>query len=358
MIRESLSNLVDGRDLNMEEAALAMAQMMNGTATPAQVASFLVALRLKGETADEIAGMASVMRDESLRVDTLVDTVDTCGTGGDGAGTFNISTAAAFVVAGAGQPVAKHGNRAMSSACGSADVLEALGANVSLGPEQASVCLEETGVTFMFAQVYHPAMRHVAPIRREIGVRTVFNILGPLTNPARAPYQVIGVAVPSLLRPMAEALGRLGARRAMVVHGAGGLDELSLIGVNLVREWTGSGVSEYEIHPGDVGLRPASLEAVKGGGAAENAAILRSVLEGERGPRRDVVLLNAGAGLYSSGKARSLIDGVRLSEESIDSGAALERLEAFISTTRRLAERPEPGEASASASASARGPAA
>lgn len=347
MIRECLVSLVDGRDLGMEQAASAMAEMMRGTASQAQVAAFLVALRLKGETADEIAGMASVMRNEARRVATDVDSLDTCGTGGDGAGTFNISTASAFVVAGAGQPVAKHGNRAMSSACGSADVLEALGADISLGPDEAAACLAETGVTFMFAQMYHPAMRHVASVRREISVRTVFNVLGPLTNPAWAPYQVIGVAVPSLMGPVATALGRLGSRRAMVVHGGGGVDELSLAGVNTVCEWTGSHVTEYRVCPGDVGLRPSPIESLKGGGAAENAAILRAVLGGEIGPRRDIVLFNAAAGLYASGRVSSLGDGVALAAESIDCGAATARLEAFVGVSRRLAgcrlaERGEP----------------
>jgi anthranilate phosphoribosyltransferase len=336
MIREALAKLVDGRDLTMDEAAAAMSEIMEGTATPAQVGAFLVALRLKGETTEEIAGMAAVMREKAQRVVTNLAPVDTCGTGGDGSHTFNISTTAAFVVAGAGQPVAKHGNRAMSSACGSADVLEALGANIALGPEQAAECLHETGVAFMFAQLYHPAMKYVAPVRREIGVRTVFNVLGPLTNPAGAPYQVIGVAVPPLMRRMAEALGRLGSRRALVVHGAGGLDELSLAGPNMVQEWTGSEVREYVLHPEELGLRPAPRDAVKGGSAQENAALLRAVLSGEPGPRRDIVLLNAGAALYACGKASSLKEGIEMAVESIDSSAAMRRLERFVAMTQRL----------------------
>jgi anthranilate phosphoribosyltransferase len=314
-----------------------MRDIMSGEATPAQIGAFLVALRLKGETADEIVGMARVMREHALAVPSVEAVVDTCGTGGDASGTFNVSTAAAFVVAAAGGRVAKHGNRAMTSACGSADVLEALGAKIDLGPEQVARCLREVGIGFMFAQAFHPAMKHVAGPRREIGVRTVFNVLGPLTNPAGAAHQLLGVARAELAPLLAEALGRLGARHALVVHGHGGLDELSLSGPSAVHELRDGALREYSVSAEDVGLSPAPNEAVRGGGPEENAAALRGVLGGKAGPLRDITLLNAAAALVAADLAGDLKDGVARAARAIDSGAAREKLDAFVRLTGSFA---------------------
>ena len=335
MIREAIDAIVNqGRDLSEEEAAAAMHEIMSGEATPAQIGAFLIALRMKGETVEEIAGMARVMRQHALRVDVEGALLDTCGTGGDGQGTFNVSTAAAFVAAGAGARVAKHGNRAMSSACGSADVLEALGAKIDLGPEQVAQCIRQAGFGFMFAQLFHPAMRHAATPRREIGVRTVFNILGPLTNPAGAQAQVLGVARPELAPKMAAVLQRLGCQHALVVHGQDGLDEISLSGPSTVHEVQADGIRQYTVSPEEVGLRRAPLETVRGGSPQENAAALRAVLGEERGPLRDMVVLNAAAALVAADLAADLREGVRLAQEAIDSGAARQRLEQFIELTR------------------------
>ena len=337
-IREAIDLIVShGRSLSEDEAAAVMRDIMSGEATPAQIGAFLVALRLKGETVDEVVGMARVMREHALKVPTVEAVVDTCGTGGDASGTFNVSTAAAFVVAGAGGRVAKHGNRAMTSACGSADVLEALGAKIDLDPEQVARCLREVGFGFMFAQAFHPAMKHVAGPRREIGVRTVFNVLGPLTNPAGAAHQLLGVARLELAPLLAEALGRLGARHALVVHGHGGLDELSLSGPSAVHELRDGALREYAVSPEDVGLSPAPNEAVRGGSAEENAAALRGVLDGRVGPLRDITLLNAAAALVAADLASDLKDGVARAARAIDSGAAGEKLDAFVGLTRSFA---------------------
>lgn len=337
-IREALDALVnERRDLAEAETASVMREIMTGDATPAQIAAFLVALRMKGETVDEVAGMAREMREHSLHVEVEGPLLDTCGTGGDSSGTINVSTAAAFVAAGAGARVAKHGNRAMSSACGSADVLEALGAKIDLGPEQVSECIRTSGFGFMFAQAFHPAMKHVAPVRRELGVRTVFNILGPLTNPAGATAQVIGVPRADLAPLLAEALGRLGSNHALVVHGDGGVDELALSGPSQVHELKDGSVRSYSIAPTDMGLALAPAEAVLGGTAAENADILRATLAGEPGPRRDIVVLNAAAALVAADIASDLSDGVRRAVEAIDSGAAKGRMEAFVSVSNSFA---------------------
>lgn len=346
MIREAIDLIVShGRSLSEDEAAAVMRDIMSGEATPAQVGAFLVALRMKGETVDEVAGMARVMREHALSVPGVEDVVDTCGTGGDAlrlssgqaSGTFNVSTAAAFVAAAAGARVAKHGNRAMSSACGSADVLEALGAKIDLTPDQVAACIRETGIGFMFAQAFHPAMKHVASPRREIGVRTVFNVLGPLTNPAGAKRQLLGVARPELAPLLAEALGRLGAQHALVVHGHGGLDEISLSGPSTVHELRDGALREYEVSPREVGLSEASLEAVRGGSPEVNAAALRAVLDGERGPLRDITLLNAAAALVVADLAADLREGVRIASEAVDSGAARDKLGAFVRMTRSFA---------------------
>jgi anthranilate phosphoribosyltransferase len=333
MIREAIAALVDGRSLTEAEAAAVMEEIMSGEATPAQFGAFVTALRLKGETVDEIAGMARVMREKARRVHVEGVLLDTCGTGGDARGTFNVSTAAAFVAAGAGARVAKHGNRAMTSRCGSADVLEALGARIDLSPEQVKACLEETGVGFMFAPSFHPAMKFAAGPRREIGVRTVFNILGPLTNPAGAACQVLGVAEASLAETMAQVLARLGSRRALVVHGRDGLDEMSISGPTLVCELAGGCVRRYEVTPQEVGLALYEAASVAGGTPEENAAALREVLAGRPGPQRDIVLLNAAAGLVALERAAALVEGVTQAAEAIDSGAARERLERFVAVT-------------------------
>ncbi|MCH7999734.1 MAG: anthranilate phosphoribosyltransferase [Chloroflexi bacterium] len=339
-IREAIDAIVShGRSLSEAEAADVMRDIMSGEATPAQIGAFLVALRAKGETVDEITGMARVMREHALSVPTagLSGLVDTCGTGGDASGTFNVSTAAAFVVAGAGGRVAKHGNRAMTSACGSADVLEALGAKIDLNPEQVAQCIRDVGFGFMFAQTFHPAMKHVAGPRREIGIRTVFNILGPLTNPAGAAHQLLGVARPELAPLLAEALGRLGVRHALVVHGHGGLDELSLSGPSTVHELRDGALREYNVSPKEVGLSQAPNDSVRGGSPKENAATLRAVLDGDTGPLRDITLLNAAAALVAADLAPDLKEGVRLATRAVDSGAARDKLAAFVKLTGSFA---------------------
>ena len=334
MIREAIAKLVDGQSLAEEEAAAVMEEIMTGEATPAQLAAFVVALRLKGETVDEIAGMARVMRARALRVPYEGSSLlDTCGTGGDCSGTFNVSTAAAFVAAGAGAVVAKHGNRAMTSQCGSADVLEALGARIDLSPEGVAFCLREAGIGFMFAPSFHPAMRFAAGPRREIGVRTVFNVLGPLTNPAGAQAQVLGVADAVLAGKMAQVLERLGCCHALVVHGEDGLDEMTLAGPTLVHELKDGALRSYCVAAEDVGLTPAEGCAVKGGSPAENATALRAVLAGTTGPLRDIVLLNSAAALVAADIAASLAEGVSLAAAAIDGGTAARALERFVEVT-------------------------
>lgn len=321
---------------------MVMAEIMDGQATPAQFGALVTALRLKGETVDEITGFASVMRSRAQPLSTATDVVDTCGTGGDGAGTFNVSTAAALVVAGAGQPVAKHGNRAASSKCGSADVLVELGVRIDLSAPQVEECVEKANIAFMFAPVFHPSMKFAAGPRREIAIRTVFNILGPLTNPAHPKFQVLGISDPRLIENMARALARLGATHALVVHGACGLDEFALSGPSAVCELRDGWTTSYELRPEDAGLDTAPLESVLGGDAAQNAGILQAVLSGEKGPRRDIVLFNAGAALYVSGRSPDIKDGVVLAARSIDSGAAMKALERLITITNGFPGGPEP----------------
>ena len=337
MIKESIAKVIDGNPLSEEEAAAVMDEIMSGEATPAQFGAFVTALRLKGETVDEIAGMARVMRQKALRVTVAGPLLDTCGTGGDHQGTFNVSTAAAFVCAGAGLRVAKHGNRAMTSRCGSADVLEALGARIDLTPQQVAECLERTGIGFMFAPAFHPAMKFAAGPRREIGVRTVFNILGPLTNPAGAMAQVLGVAEPALAEKMAQVLGRLGCEHALVVHGEDGFDEVSVSAPTQVFELAGGELRCYRVEPSELGLAPAAAQDVRGGSPEENAAALRRVLSGERGALRDFTLLNAAAGLVAGDRATSVSEGIALAAEGIDSGAAREALERFVSVSSSFA---------------------
>ncbi len=334
-IREALDALVnERRDLTEHEVAATMSEILSGEATPAQLGAFLIALRLKGETVDEIAGMARVMRERSLHVDVDGPLLDTCGTGGDDRGTFNVSTAAAFVAAGAGVRIAKHGNRAMTSGCGSADVLEALGAKIDLTPEQVAECINRTGFGFMFAQVFHPAMKHAAGPRREIGVRTVFNILGPLTNPAGAQHQLLGVARPEIAPKMAAALQHLDGRHALVVHGNDGVDELSISGPSSVQEIRYGEITEYSISPEDAGLPTATADAIRGGTPEQNAALLAATLKGQRGPVRDVVLLNAAAALMAADAVRDLKEGARLAADTLDSGAAARKLKDWVETTR------------------------
>jgi len=329
MIQDAIRKAVERQDLTRGEAAAAMTEIMDGAATPAQVASLITALRMKGETVDEITAFASVMREKSVKVNaSRRPLVDTCGTGGDKLRTFNISTAVAFVAAGAGAAVAKHGNRAMSSKCGSADVLEALGVNIAMVPDQVAECIDSIGVGFMFAPAMHPAMKHAVGPRREIGVRTVFNILGPMTNPAGAQTQLIGVFAPEFVEPMASVLSNLGAERAIVAHGVDGLDELSTLGQTKVSEVRNGAVSSYVLEPSDLGLARATADQIAAGETPEdNARLLTQVLQGEIGPRRDIVCLNASAVLTVAGRAEDLRDGVLLAGRSIDSGAALQALE-------------------------------
>jgi anthranilate phosphoribosyltransferase len=327
MMQEALSRLLDGRDLSRDDARSVMEEVMRGEATPAQIGGFLVALRLKGETAAEIAGCAEAMRAHALPVrPQRDDLVDTAGTGGDGARTFNISTAAALVAAAAGAGVAKHGNRAVSSASGSADVLEALGFRLEVAPERIARSIDELGFGFLFAPSHHPAMRHAAPVRKELAARTVFNVLGPLTNPAGARAQVVGVYAPELVRTIAAVLAQLGARRAFVVHGAGGVDELSPAGPNLVCEVRGGKVHQHEIDPREFGVPRCRVGDLTGGSPAENAATVREIFAGAAGPKREAVLLNAAGAIAAGGHARDLAEGYRSAADAIDSGAAAERL--------------------------------
>ena len=333
MIAESIARVADGHDLSRAEARSVMNVVMEGEATPAQIGGLLVGLRAKGETVDEITGFAEALREHVVPVSpTRTPLVDVVGTGGDGAHTFNISTAAALVAAAAGAAVAKHGNRAASSACGSADVLEALGFALELPPERIAASIDEHGFGFMFARAHHPAMRHAAPVRQELGTRTVFNVLGPLANPAGARDGVFGVYAPGLARTYAEALAGLGARRALVVHGAGGVDELTPSGPSLVVEVRDGRIEEWQLDPASLGFERSDAAELRGGDATANAATIRRVLAGERGARRDAVVLNAGAALLAAGVADDLRDGVAAAAAAIDDGAAdatLERLVEF-----------------------------
>ena len=337
MIREAIDTLVSGSSLTFEQAAGVMEEIMSGEATPAQIAAFVTALRIKGETVEEIAGLASVMRARAIPVVVTPPVIDTCGTGGDNCSSINISTAAAFVAAGAGLKVAKHGNRAMTSHCGSADVLEALGVKIELGAEAVAKCLETVGIGFMFAPIFHPAMKHAATPRREIGIRTVFNILGPLTNPARAESQVIGVPSEELGGKIASVLHRLGTKHSLVVHGLDGMDEISISGKSLVWEVSEDKISSpYEVSPQYFDFKSAHLAEVRGGTPEENADILRRVLNGERGSWRDVVVMNAAAALLAGNRASDLKEGARLAEEVIDNGQALEKLEGLVKLSQSL----------------------
>ncbi len=342
MIVEALHKVVDGTDLSREEAAQVMEFLMSGQATDAQVAAFLTAMRIKGETVEELCGFARVMRDKVTPVPTRHAgaqarphlgkpmLVDTCGTGGDAQGTFNISTAAAFVVAGAGIPVAKHGNRGVSGPCGSADVIEALGVLLDLAPERVGRCIDEVGIGFLFAPLLHPAMKFVMSARREIRIRTLFNILGPLTNPASAPAQVIGVYDGALTELLAGVMNELGCHRAFVVHGMDGLDEISTIAETKISEVHNGHIRTYFVQPEDFGIARARLADLRGGDAAANAEIIRQILQGAKGPRRDIVVLNAGAAIVAGGGAQDMQEGIVTAERSIESGTAWNTLEKVV----------------------------
>lgn len=327
MIKETIKILVEGRDLSEEQMTGAMRDIMEGNATDAQIGAFLTALRMKGETVEEITGAAKVMREKVTGIKAPANTVDTCGTGGDMSHTFNISTTTALVVAACGVPVAKHGNRSVSSSCGSADVLEALGVKIDLEPGKVEKCLEQTGFGFMFAPLFHPAMKFAIGPRKELGIRTVFNILGPLTNPAGAELQVLGVFSDKLTEPMARVLANLGVKHAFVVHGEDGLDEITNTDRTRVTELKNGNITTYFISPEDFNFKKAGKDALKGGDALENAVAVIEILKGEKSPRRDIVLMNAAAALITGDKANNFSEAVSLASKAIDSEAALNKLE-------------------------------
>ncbi len=348
-IVDALRRVVDGQHLDRSEAEAVMEGIMTGKATDAQIAALLTALRMKGETVEELIGFARVIRSKASAIPTRADVtaalsgtdremlVDTCGTGGDATGTFNISTATAFVLAGAGVRVAKHGNRSVSSLCGSADVVEALGIRIDLPPHAVGRCIDAVGIGFLYAPLLHDAMRYVMLARREMKIRTAFNLLGPLCNPAKATAQVLGVYSERLTETMAQVLCELGTRRAFVVHGSDGLDEITITGESKISEVRGGDVRTYYVAPEDFGLDRAPIDRIQGGDARQNAAIIREILRGRNGTHRDVVLLNTAAGLVAGGAAHTLRDGIQLGRTSIDSGAALSRLDALIALSRELA---------------------
>jgi anthranilate phosphoribosyltransferase len=334
MIKEAISQVASGAHLSETEMVGAMSEIMEGKASDAQIGAFITALRIKGETIGELAGAAKVMRAKATKIKVGKETiVDTCGTGGDGTNTFNVSTACAFVVAGGGLKVAKHGNRSVSSRCGSADVLGALGVKIDCTPEQVEECIRKIGIGFLYAPVFHSAMKYAAPARREIGIRTIFNLLGPLSNPAGASVQLLGVYGAALLSVMAEVLKKLGVRAALVVHGEGGFDEITITGSTRVSELKQGKITTYEICPEDFGLKRGALEDIIGGEASENAKIIQNILIGEKGPKRDMVLLNAGALFMAAEATRDFKEGIDRAARSIDSGAALKKLEALIELT-------------------------
>lgn len=339
MIKEAISKVVDGVHLTREEMITCMNEIMTGEATQAQIGSFITALRLKGETVEEITGAAIVMREKATRINVdgelKENIVDTCGTGGSGINTFNISTASAFVVSGAGLRVAKHGNRGVSSPCGSADVMKALGVNIDIEPKKVKECIERIGIGFLYAPSFHSAMKFAIGPRREIGIRTIFNILGPLTNPANASCQVLGVYDEVLTDKLANVLNNLGSKRAFVVHGMDKLDEITITDKTKVSELKDKKVTSYYINPEDFGIKRAKLLDIKGGTIEENAGIIKKVLEGERGPRQDVVLLNASSALVACGMAKDFKKGVEIALFSIESGKAKEKLEKLIEFTNR-----------------------
>lgn len=334
-MKKQIEKCLAGSDLTIEESSSALEMILSGQATDAQIGGLLVALRAKGETVDELVGFAQILRDKGIRMNIEdPDAIDMCGTGGDGLGTFNISTVASFVVAGAGVTVAKHGNRSVTSRSGSADVLTALGVNVHCSPETVQECINRTGIGFLFAPLFHPAMKHVAKQRVEIGVRSIFNMLGPLINPAGVRRQLIGAYHPVAMRLLAGALRELGAVKACIVHSDDGMDEVTLSGSTAILEVKGKGeINAYKVEPKDFGLKQSALDSIQGGDKEVNAAIAVSILNGEASPARDVVLANAAMGMYVAGKAKSLPEGKDMAEESIDSGRAMEKLNQLINLT-------------------------
>ena len=336
MIREAAEKVARRIDLTEDETRKVFGEIMSGAASPEDIVRFLKALRDKGETVEEITGAAKAMREKSLRIDAGKGLIDTCGTGGTGINTFNISTAAAFVVAGSGVKVAKHGNRSASGHCGSADVLEALGVKIELGPEAVRKSILESGIGFMYAPLFHSAMKHAAKPRKDIGGRTIFNILGPLSNPAGATGQVVGVYDEKLTQTLAKVLKKLGSKRAIVVHGSDGLDEITITGETSIAELKDGKIRTYKLSPEDLGLNRAQLKDIKGGSAAENAEVLLSVLKGKEGPAKDIVLLNAAAALVVASKAADLKDGIKIAGRSINSGAALKKLGRLKEITNKL----------------------
>lgn len=337
MLKNAIENLLEGKHLSEKEMMDAMEFIMDGEASPVLIGSFLTALRMKGETAEEITGGAKVMlkKAERIALENLY-TLDTCGTGGDCSGTFNISTAVAFIAAASGIHVVKHGNRSVSSRSGSADVLEALGVNISLLPKQVEECVKVQNIGFLFAPTFHKAMRHAAGTRKELGFRTIFNILGPLTNPANAKSQVLGVFDEKLTEPLAKVLANLGVEHAMVVHGMDGLDEITITGETKVTEVKNGDINTYYITPEEFGIKRATRNDILGGDAIENAEIIKNILIGEKGPKRDIVLLNSGAALYVGKKAKSLQEGINYARELIDGGYALDKLNNYVEHTRRI----------------------
>ena len=331
--RALIAKVATGAALSQEESAHAFDKMMSGEATPSQMGAFLMGLRVRGETVDEIAGAVATMRSKMTPVEAPANAIDVVGTGGDAAGSYNISTCAAFIVAGAGVPVAKHGNRALSSKSGAADVLAALGVNIELKPEGISACIKQAGIGFMFAPAHHPAMKHVGPTRVELGTRTIFNLLGPLSNPANVKRQMVGVFARHWIEPLAKVLGTLGSEKAWVVHGSDGLDEITTTGPTHVAELSGGKVKLFDISPEDVGLKRSKPGELKGGEAIYNAEALRAVLDGQMGPFRDVALFNAAAALLVAGKADTLSDAASLAEKSIESGAAKARLDKLVAVS-------------------------
>ncbi len=337
MIHQAIHRILSGQNLSLEETREVMLQMMEGRATDAQIGAFLAAMRLKGETIDEITAGAEIMREKCMKLTPGTDVLDIVGTGGDELFTFNISTVSAFVVAAAGVPVAKHGGRSVSSKCGSADLLEALGVNINLTAGQSEKVLAETGICFMLAQVYHAAMKHVAPVRRELGVRTLFNILGPLSNPAGATLQLLGVYDENLVEPLANVLLKLGVKRAMVVHGHDGLDEITLTGTSTICEVADGYLNSYFITPEQFGLGRCHIEELVGGTPEENAVIAGSILAGEKGPKRDIVVLNAACCIYMGKNDVTMRECVRIAQQLLDDGSAQRKLEEFIMATRQVA---------------------
>jgi len=337
MIERAIREILAGEDLSAPTARAVMLQMMDGGATDSQMGAFLAAMRLKGETIDEITACAEVLREKCVRLRPETDVIDIVGTGGDGLGSFNISTVTAFVVAAAGVPVAKHGNRSVSSKCGSADLLEALGVEIGLDANRSEKVLRETGMCFMLAQVYHSAMKHVAPVRRELGVRTIFNILGPLANPAGANMQLLGVYDENLVRPLASVLSNLGVKRAMVVHGHDGLDEITITGTSTVCEVSGGRLNSYFITPEQFGLERCKLDDLLGGGPEENAEIALAILSGEKGPRRNAVVINSACCLYMAKSDVTMRECVKTAQELLDSGRAMEKLREFVRATKEAA---------------------